>query len=65
MNRQIELLKPYGPNAKGAVLSPPMPVADLLIQRGVAKPVEQKPKGMFSKRAKKDVPGPQDGGAED
>lgn len=40
--KQVELLKPYGTHVKGASLTLNAPVADLLIQRQVAKLVEPK-----------------------
>lgn len=46
---KIELIKAWGYAAPGEVIDPPPGVAALLIERGIAKPVEQDKQG-FSDR---------------
>ena len=47
--QRIELIKPYGMHAKGAILVLDVPVASLLIQTGRAAAVETKKKKLPSK----------------
>lgn len=47
---KIELLANYGLSAKGDVLDTSEPIADLLINRKIAKKVEQKKKSDLRKR---------------
>jgi hypothetical protein len=59
--KQVQLVKPWGLNPKGEIVTPPVVIADLLIQSGRAKAVEPTAPGQNATKTDKGQKGSKPG----